>query len=107
MSQNSKPGNLEIIKSMTLMDDIFATIFFKNRPECVEDILDAVLPFKVTVESVETQAKFPNVYGHSVTFDVKAKDEHNTMYDIEIQKRSDGATPRRARFYPTSARRPP
>ena len=99
MSQTDKPSNLDIIKNMTLMDDIFITIFFKNRPECVEDILNAVLPFKAAVKSVDTQCKFPNVYGHSVTFDIKAVDEDNAAFNIEIQKRSDGANPKRARFY--------
>lgn len=95
----NKYSNLEIIQNMTLMDDIFMSVFFDNEPSCVEDILDAVLPFKATVESVTTQYRYNNVYGHSVTFDIWARDSENKIYDIEIQKSSKGATPQRARFH--------
>lgn len=80
------------------MDDIFMTVFFRNHPECVQDILDAV-EIKATAQSVDTQCEYPNIYGHSVTFDIKAIADDNSVYDIEIQKRSDGANPKRARFY--------
>ena len=98
MDKSNREEDLAIIQSMTLMDDIFMTVFFKNKPECVQEILDAV-SIKATVTSVDTQCSYPNIYGHSVKFDIKAIFDDDTNCNIEIQKRSDGANPKRARFH--------
>ena len=98
MSQYITEENLAIIQSMTLMDDIFMTVFFRNHPECVQEILDAV-GINAKVQSVDTQYALPNIHGHSVTMDIKAINDDNSVCNIEIQKRSDGANPKRARFH--------
>ena len=99
MNPDTKGRNLKIIKNMTIMDDIFMSVFFEERPECVEEVLAAILPFKPTVESVHTHYHYTSAKGHEVIFDINAKDKDGKIFDIEIQKRSDGASPRRARYY--------
>ena len=99
MNQETKARNMKIIQEMTIMDDIFMAVFFDYRPECAEEVLAAILPFKPTVESVHTHYHYTSANGHEVIFDIFAKDENNKTFNIEIQKRSDGATPKRARFY--------
>ncbi len=85
MSQYITEENLAIIQSMTLMDDIFMTVFFRNHPECVQEILDAV-GINAKVQSVDTQYALPNIHGHSVTMDIKAINDDNSVCNIEIQK---------------------
>ena len=100
MNPETKDRNLKIIENMTIMDDIFMSVFFEERPECAEDILSAVLPFKIKVESVHTHYHYTSANGHEVIFDIHAKEENDgKKLDIELQKRSDGASPRRARYY--------
>ena len=86
------------LKDATLMDDFFMTVFFQDRPECVKELLDAFLPFEITIKSMSTQYTIDNVNGRDVTLDIYAEDP-NKKYDIEIQRRSDGAKPQRARFH--------
>ena len=99
MNQTTTASNFDIIQNMTCMDDIYMTVFFENRKECIKSVLDIILPFSSTVESVETQSEYNNVYGRSVRFDILAKDEKNTAYDVEIQRADSGAIPQRARFH--------
>ena len=77
MNQETKARNMKIIQEMTIMDDIFMAVFFENRPECAEEVLAAILPFKPTVESVHTHYHYTSANGHEVIFDIFAKDENN------------------------------
>ena len=52
MSSKKVITNMDIIREMTLMDDIFMTVVFENRPDCVEDILRIILSFEPKVEKV-------------------------------------------------------
>ncbi len=99
MSSKKVITNMDIIREMTLMDDIFMTVVFENRPDCVEDILRIILSFEPKVEKVETQYDYSSVYGRSVKFDILARDKDNTLYDIEIQRANKGAVPKRARYH--------
>ena len=99
MSSKKIITNMDIIREMTLMDDIFMTVVFENRPDCVEDILRIILSFEPKVEKVETQYDYSSVYGRSVKFDILARDKDNTLYDIEIQRANKGAVPKRARYH--------
>ena len=123
MNQSTKERHYKIIDNMCIMDDLMMSVFFTNRPECVEAILNAILPFKIivkiftnrpecveailnailpfkiTVEKIDTQIEQKNGYGRNVTFDILAKDENGKFYNIEVQRRSKGASPKRARYH--------
>ena len=90
---------LKIINSITLMDNVFMSVFFENRIDCVEAVLNAVLPFKVSVKSVHTQVDYNNPYGRDVRFDIDAMGTDEKEYNIEVQRCSSGAVPKRARFH--------
>ena len=53
----------------------------------------------LTVVEAEAQRWLQNATGHSVRLDVWCEDDEGRVYDIEIQKRKEGAGARRARYY--------
>ena len=99
MNKANRERNLAIIQEMTLMDDVFMTVFFDGHPECIEEVLDMIFTFKVEVLEVKTQADFQNIHGCSVIFDIIAQDAEKRLFDIEIQRANKGADVKRARYY--------
>ncbi len=102
MSDNiiSREELLAKIPEFTLMDDTYMTAFFKDQPELIQFILRIILNRDdLTVTGSEVQFRLNNLQGHSSVLDIYAVDGNNTKYDIEIQSRSDGAKPKRARYY--------
>ena len=96
--EQKKRQYLEKIKQLRLMDDTFFNSCFDGNIPCMEVVLRAVLGNdRLRVTEVITQQSVPNLYGRAVRFDALATDGE-TIYDIEIQRRDEGAIPRRARF---------
>lgn len=96
----SREELLEKIAEFRLLDDTYMTAFFNGHPELVELVLRIILnrdDLKVTKS--ETQKPLKNIQGHSSVLDIYAEDGNSIKYNIEIQSRSDGAKPRRARYY--------
>ena len=87
------------ISRFCLMDDTFlSTVFPKN--ECTELLLRLVLERKdLTVKEVRTQRDMKNLWGRSARLDILAVDKDGKYYNIEVQRRDEGASPRRARYY--------
>ncbi len=91
---------LEKIREFTLMDDTYMTAFFDGQPELIQLVLHIILDRDdLTVTESRTQYKLQRLQGHSAVLDVFAVDSRGTKYEIEIQSRSDGAKPKRARYY--------
>ena len=88
------------IENCTLMDDYFMKAFFEEDNSCAQTVLRIIMDKPdLVVISVKVQEEFSGVDGsHGVRFDVYAVDSDGTQYDIEIQKRADGASPYRADF---------
>lgn len=81
------------------MDDDFMSKVFDKNIEATQLLLNIILQrTDITVTSVIAQREFKTTIGHSVRFDVFAKDENGKSYDIEIQRSDKGATPQRARY---------
>ena len=94
------PEILEIIQQLRLMDDYFMQVCLQNSVECTELILRIILDKPdLKVQRVTAQKALANLYGHDARLDVFALDSENQPYDIEIQRESRGAQPRRARYY--------
>lgn len=94
------PKYLEKIKSLTLLDDGFFSICFADDTECAELVLRILLDkddLKVT--SVKTQYRMKNLRGHDIILDAFATDSEGVRYNVEIQRSSHGAVPKRARYY--------
>jgi predicted transposase/invertase (TIGR01784 family) len=88
-----------VIKNLTIFDDIFMRKVLEDR-ECTEFVLQVIMDkkdLKIKTHTVETN--YTNLEGHSAIMDCVAYDDSGKVYDIEIQKDSDGASPKRARYY--------
>ena len=93
------PKYLEAIKRFRLIDDTFFNICFNDSPECMQLLLSIIFDrTDIIVREVVTQRSAHNLYGRGVRFDVLAVDGDGKIYNVEIQRDSDGANPKRARF---------
>ena len=97
-------ATLQRIARMRLMDDIFMQVTFRMFPECVQEVLRVIMdkPDLLVVE-VRTQEKLPSIAGRSFCLDVLAKDAQGKYYEIEIQRKDDGAHPCRAASHASAA----
>lgn len=94
-----KPEYLEAIEKFRLIDDTFFNLCFDGDTDCMELLLQTVFKRNdIKVLEVVTQRTAQNLYGRSVRFDVLAIDDEGKIYNVEIQRASEGANPKRARF---------
>ena len=93
------PKYLEAIKKFRLIDDTFFNVCFDGSIECMQLLLCILFDrTDIIVKEVVTQRSAHNLYGRSVRFDVLAVDGDGKIYNVEIQRADEGASPRRARF---------
>ena len=89
----------EIIQSFTLLDDVFMTAVFQDSLPCVDLVLQIILNRpNLHATSVVTQHTLKNLRGHDVRLDIHAFAD-GQEFNIEIQRASKGAAPRRARYH--------
>ena len=89
---------MERIKEMRLIDDIFMSKVFEDRA-CAEVLLRAILKKNdLKVKNVNVQYDIKNLQGRSVRLDILAEDEIGKIYDIEVQRSNTGADAKRARY---------
>jgi len=101
LSSNDKltDKELQLVLNFRLIDDPFFNIFFADSPRDVEYILRIILDKSdLEVLEVQTQKAVENIFGRSVRFDVFATDSQGKLYNIEVQRADEGATPLRARY---------
>lgn len=90
---------LKIIQRLRLMDDDFMKICLDKNIPAIGHILATVLPhLDLHIIRVKTEYVIPNLYGHGIRLDIYAKDKNGTPFNIEIQRASRDAHPRRARY---------
>ncbi len=90
----------ELIDDMTPMDDVMFTCIFRNNIPAMTTLLRVLLGEKdIKVRSVKTNDKAARPGFHSVVFDALVEGSDGRLYDVEVQKDSRGADPRRMRFY--------
>ena len=89
----------EIIKNFTLLSDTFMRNVFKHI-ECVEYVLQVIMGRKdlCVVDSV-LQKDYKNLQGRSAILDCVARDVENKRYDVEVQQKNEGASPKRSRYH--------
>ena len=89
----------DVLKALTLMSDSFMRAVLKN-PECTEEILRTILSKKqLKVISQTLQADYKNLQGRSAILDCVAVDREHNLYNVEIQQKREGASPKRARYH--------
>ncbi|MCR5662009.1 MAG: PD-(D/E)XK nuclease family transposase [bacterium] len=92
--------NLRKIAKLNLFSDFFMTICFEKKPRFAEKVLSIILNMpKLKVIDVKTQVSLTNSLGRSAKLDVKAQDRYGRNMNIEVQRKKEGAIPRRARFH--------
>ncbi len=100
MQQNTKTIE-QIIDDMNLFDDDLMSMVFDENIPAAELLLKIILKRDdITVISVVGQREFQNpvVGGRDIRLDILAKDSTGKYYDIEVQRKPEGAHVRRARF---------
>ena len=89
----------DVLKDLTLMSDSFMRAVLKN-PKCTEEVLRTILSKKqLKVISQTLQADYKNLQGRSAILDCVAVDSKHDLYNVEIQQKREGASPKRARYH--------
>lgn len=91
----------QIIDDMDLFDDDLMSMVFDGNIPATELLLKIILKQDdIIVISVVSQRELQNpiVGGRDIRLDILAKDSQGKYYDIEVQKKPEGAHVRRARF---------
>ncbi|MCI9336814.1 MAG: hypothetical protein HFH93_04590 [Lachnospiraceae bacterium] len=90
------------ISEMCLLDDNLMTLVFDRNIEATELLLNIILrrnDLKVLEVVGQREYKNPMSGGRSITIDIYAVDGNDKVYDVEVQRASEGADPHRARFH--------
>jgi hypothetical protein len=91
----------QIVDDMDLFDDDLMSMVFDGNIEATELMLGIILKRDdIKVVSVVGQREFQNpvVGGRNIRLDILAKDRTGKNYNVEVQKKPEGAHIRRARF---------
>lgn len=91
----------QIIDDMNLFDDDLMSMVFEGNKEATGLLLKIILKQDdIMVVSVVGQREFqsPAVDGRNIRLDIWAKDSVGKHYNVEVQKKPEGAHIRRARF---------
>lgn len=77
---------LEKVRQLNLFSDLLAKAFFQDKKSC-EHVLRILTGIKtLVVKENHTQYIMNRLTSHDIIMDVLAEDEHNKLYEIEIQK---------------------
>nr|WP_304101318.1 PD-(D/E)XK nuclease family transposase [Mitsuokella multacida] len=99
LPKNFPEEYLAILRQFRFIDDTFFAACLDGDIPCMNLILRLVLARDdIEVQSVTTQQSVQNLYGRGVRFDVLAVDAAGKLYNCEVQRASEGAIPRRARY---------
>ena len=89
----------DALRELTIFDDIFMRKVLESK-ECTQVILQIILDKEdLKVEKVIVQKDFKNLQVRSAILDCVATDSTGKLYNIEIQRASRGAGPKRARYH--------
>ena len=91
----------QIVDEMDLFDDDLMSMVFDGNIPATELLLKIILKRDdITVINVVGQREFQNpvVGGRNIRLDILAKDSTGKNYNVEVQKKPEGAHIRRARF---------
>ena len=93
--------DLNRLQKSRLMDDTFMRAVLKNNLKMSQYILRVVTGLSdLVLTSEKTQEDMKRVTGaRSVCLDVYGDDSTGRKYDLEVQKASSGARPKRARYH--------
>lgn len=102
VTQNNKPVDYshKKVQKLRLFDDAFMEKVFRNNTGAVELVVRTIIGKNdIVVKKYHLQYGIVNFLGHSITLDILAEDAKGNIYDIEIQRANEGASPKRVRYY--------
>lgn len=88
-----------ILRELTMMSDVFMRNVLKDRA-CTEYILRTILEdggLRVLEQVI--QKDYKNLQGRSAILDCVAADSRGRQINIEVQQKTEGASPQRARYH--------
>lgn len=89
---------VKLLRGFRLLDDDFMSKVFEDTA-CAQLLLNIILEREdLTVREVHGQYTIKNLQGRSVRLDILAIDQYGKHYNIEIQRRDEGADAHRARY---------
>ena len=96
----TREEKLAELQKLTLMDDFYMRLFFRDNIPCVQRMLRVILDKpELLVESVKVQYVLTaGEDSRYVRLDVWALEKNGTQIDAEVQNESSGASPQRARY---------
>ena len=96
----SEDKRRERIRRFRLIDNAFMKVFFKDNYEAAELLLRIILNKPdIKVKDIKVESDLDNLEGRSVTLDVLAVDDKGAEFNVEIQRRSAGASAQRAGYH--------
>ena len=95
---------LETLEKYRPIDDDFFVKLVRDNPELAEEIIMIILKIDdIHITSLKVQDYVTKLAGmRGVRFDALCTDSTGKIYDVEMQRRDDGARPKRARYYSSS-----
>ena len=99
--KNKRKQEVEaIVDNMCLMDDDLMSRVFNENIEATQILIRIILQDEVDVVESKGQWDIKNALtnGRGIRLDVYARDSKGTYFDCEVQRKDEGADPRRARF---------
>ena len=88
-----------ILCELTMMSDMFMRNVLKDR-DCTEHILRVILEDAgLRVLEQVIQKDYKNLQGRSAILDCVATDSRGRQINIEVQQKTEGASPQRARYH--------
>ncbi len=104
--QGKKTGERQkieaLIDNMTLLDDDLMSKVFEKNKKATRLLLERILNQDgINIISVTGQKELnsPISGGRRIRLDILAEDDKGKRYNAEVQQRSDGASPQRARYH--------
>lgn len=91
----------QIVDGMSLFDDDLMSMVFDGNIEATELLLKIILKkddIQVVSVAGQRELQSPVVGGRDIRLDILAKDSKGKHYNVEVQKKPEGAHIRRARF---------
>ena len=90
----------KVAQELTFGDDTFMAAVFEYRPDIAEHIIQMLTEnHELRLISSCGQYDIHSIRNRSIRLDALAADTAGNLYNIEIQRRSKGAEPERARYH--------
>lgn len=85
--------------STCLFDDKYMNIFMQGQNDCAKALISPIIEKDdLIIKQVQTQKDLRSVGGKAIKLDILATDKDGRLYNIEVQRASSLAKPKRARL---------